>query len=524
MYFFCDIFTLKLTNILKQERNILQNYYNQKDFAGLIDYCNSKIESGDINFVYFGAKGKANIELENYDKAIIDLTKALELNTDYAIGLYNRGICYYMAHKIELAIQDLEKAKSYNAEFDSIDYYLGGSYCFLENFEKRIDHFSRHLLKYKDLGALQCRAELYYLTKQFKKANKDIKRLILHELKNIRSLEKINKISNFPEIPSEPEISTESFSISDLGFSIIYNDNDCGIYILEFTNNEYYIGQTKKIQHRINQHFSKYHDIESVYFKPVSADSLLSEENITISIFEKNKLRIRNLKQLKFKNIFTESDQIHWLNNLHFNTLTGIKFNNDKVRERFRERFLILKEKPYFEELIMALSKYMTLCIPNYIASEFNYWNITCLPNYLEEDNCVVRINVNAIPVLSVFESSESTLRFIIFSSRLPFVRYLKQQRTLTALFYHIPHLEIDLEKYFEEKTEGDVIRLVVDLSDFQSALNNELILSSIRLFNLRMMNNTGKELKFRRKTYHCLDLADLIINRLTQMEIEKIV
>ena len=208
MYFFCDIFTLKLTNILKQERNILQNYYNQKDLAGLIDYCNSKIESGDINFVYFGAKGKANIELENYDKAIIDLTKALELNTDYAIGLYNRGICYYMAHKIELAIQDLEKAKSYNAEFDSIDYYLGGSYCFLENFEKRIDHFSRHLLKYKDLGALQCRAELYYLTKQFKKANKDIKRLILHELKNIRSLEKINKISNFPEIPSEPEIST----------------------------------------------------------------------------------------------------------------------------------------------------------------------------------------------------------------------------------------------------------------------------------------------------------------------------
>ena len=166
----------------------------------------------------------------------------------------------------------------------------------------------------------------------------------------------------------------------------------------------------------------------------------------------------------------------------------------------------------------------MTLCIPNYIASEFNYWNITCLPNYLEEDNCVVRINVNAIPVLSVFESSESTLRFIIFSSRLPFLRYLKQQRTLTALFYHIPHLEIDLEKYFEEKTEGDVIRLVVDLSDFQSALNNELILSSIRLFNLRMMNNTGKELKFRRKTYHCLDLADLIINRLTQMEIEKIV
>jgi tetratricopeptide (TPR) repeat protein len=500
---------------LEQIRDILQNYYNQKDFAGLIDYCNSKIDSGDNNYLYFGAKGKANIELKDFDKAIVDLTKALELNTDYATGLYNRGICYYMVHKIELAIQDLEKAKSNNSEFYQIDFYLGGSYCYLEDYEIAIELFTSHLSHYEDDEALQWRADLYYFTDQFELANNDITELLLHESELIDYFEDINEIGNFPEIPSEPEISSKSFSICDLGFSIIYNNDDCGIYILEFTNNEYYIGQAKKIQHRINQHFSKYHDIESVYFKAVPFELLLSEENTTISIFEKNKLRIRNLKQLKFKNIFTESDQIQWLNNLHFNTLTGTKFNNDKVRERFKDRFLILREKPYFEELIMVLAKYIALCIPNYIAGEYNYWNITCLPKYLEEDNCLARINVNAVPVLSVYESSENSLRFIIFSSRLPFLRHFKQQRTLKSLFDHIPQLEIDIEKYFEEKTEGDEIRLLVDLGDFQTALNNELILSSIRLFNLRMMNNTGKELKFRRKTYHCLDLADLIIIRI---------
>ena len=500
---------------MEQERDILQNYYNQKDFAGLIDHCDSKIESGDNNYLYCGAKGKANIELKDFDKAIIDLTKALELNTDYAHGFYNRGICYYEIDEFELAIQDLEKAKSNNSEFYRISLYLGVCYFYLENYEMAIELFTSHLSHYEDDEALQWRADAYYFTDQFELANNDITEFLLHESESIDYYEDINAISIFPEIPSEPEISPKSFSICDLGFSIIYNNDDCGIYILEFTNNEYYIGQAKKIQHRINQHFSKYHDIESVYFKPVPFELLFSEENTTISIFEKNKLRIRNLKQLEFKNIFTKTDQIQWLKDLHFNTLTGIKFNNDKVRERFKERFLILKEKPYFDELIIALSKYMALCIPNYIAGEYNYWNITCLPKYLEEDNCLARINANAVPVLSVYESSENSLNFMIFSSRLPFLRHLKQQRTLKSLFDQIPQLEIGLDNYFEEKTEGDVIRLLVDLDDFQTALNNELILSSIRLFNLRMMNNTGKELKFRRKTYHCLDLADLIINRI---------
>jgi len=302
---------------LDQERDILQNYYNQKDFAGLIDYCDSKIESGDNNYLYFGAKGKANIELKEYDKAIVDLTKALELNIDYANGFYNRGVCYYEIDEFELAIKDLEKAKSKDSKFYRVNFYLGGSYCYLENYQKAIELFSNYLSDYEDDDALQWRADLYYFTDQFELANNDITELLLHESESIDYYEDINVIGIFPEIPSEPEISPKSFSICDLGFSIIYNDDDCGIYILEFTNNEYYIGQAKKIQQRINQHFGKYNDIESVYFKPVGADLLFSEENKTISIFEKNKLRIRNLKQLEFKNIFTETDQIQWLKDLH---------------------------------------------------------------------------------------------------------------------------------------------------------------------------------------------------------------
>ena len=118
----------------------------------------------------------------------------MELNIDYAIGFYNRGICYYEIDEFELAIKDLEKAKSQNAEFDGIDFYLGASYCFLENFEKAIDLFSMHLLKYKDLNALKWRSDLYYFTDQFELANNDITELLLHESESIDYYEDIQSL------------------------------------------------------------------------------------------------------------------------------------------------------------------------------------------------------------------------------------------------------------------------------------------------------------------------------------------
>jgi len=83
-------------------------------------------------------------------------------------------------------------------------------------------------------------------------------------------------------------------------------------------------------------------------------------------------------------------------------------------------------------------------------------------------------------------------------------------------LIHQIPNIRLELRNAFEEKTEGDEIVLLINKEYFQDALNNSLVLSSIRIFNLRMMNNVGKEIKYRRKAFHCLDLSDLIISRLS--------
>jgi tetratricopeptide (TPR) repeat protein len=489
----------------------LINYFHKKDFVGMINYCNSKIELDKTNYLLFGARGKAFIEMEEFNNAIIDISRALELNPNYALGLYNRGICYYSTDKYDLAIRDLESAKLLNNELDSIDFYLGGCNYFIENYEKAIELFSNHLLNYDDEVALKWRADIYNLTEQYEKANIDIAQLLLNEVQDIERFQKINEIEKVKT--ANPNDNNKLFIVSDYGFQNLRDEKCSGIYILEFSNNEYYIGQAKKIQVRIKQHFKKYNDIVTVYFKPTIEDLLLSEENTTIAIFETLKLRIRNLKQVEFLNVFDEVQQEKWVSNLSYNTLIGSKFNNDDVRNKFKNRYLKLKEKLYFKEIINLLRKYIKSAIPNYLASEFNYWNITCLPNYLKKSNCIIRININSVPVLSVFEEPDNTLTFMLYISKVPFLKYLKQNNDSFRFFSEaIPSLRIDLRNAFEEKTEGDEITVLINQEDFQNALENELLISSIRLFNLRMMNKTGREEKYRRAVSHCLDLSDKIL------------
>ena len=96
--------------------------------------------------------------------------------------------------------------------------------------------------------------------------------------------------------------------------------------------------------------------------------------------------------------------------------------------------------------------------------------------------------------------------------SKLPFLRYLQSKLSFDALFENIPSLMFEMRDAFEV-AEGDELALFVEERDLKNALSNEVILSAIRLFNLRMMNKVGKEQGYRRTVSHCLDLSDFIID-----------
>ena len=112
-----------------------------------------------------------------------------------------------------------------------------------------------------------------------------------------------------------------------------------------------------------------------------------------------------------------------------------------------------------------------------------------------------------------MFEEPDNSLTFMLYVSKVPYLKHLKQNNdSFQLLSENIPSLRLDLRNEFEEKTEGDEIIVLINQEDFKNALENELITFSIRLFNLRMMNKTGKEEKYRRAVSHCLDLSDKIL------------
>jgi tetratricopeptide (TPR) repeat protein len=493
-----------------EHKKILETYYQNEDFEGLVEYATIHIDTDATNYLLFGARGKAYIELGDFRKAVFDISNALKLNPDYTLGYYNRGIAYSKSCEYELGLQDLEKAKTFAECPDDIDYVFGMTYYCLEKHETAIEYFSEYLENYEDIDALGSRADCYYETNQFEKAQQDITEILLLDIPEIQEIECINNTPNRKIMNLDID---ENQSFSDLGFSILYNDHCYGIYILEFTNNEFYIGQTKSMKKRLTQHSKKYDDIATVYFKAVQKENLFDEECRIISIFEQQKIRIRNLIQIEFLNHFDENQQAKWKNDLTFNLVNGNRFYNKSVQNNYASRFLIFQKKVFYNDFISLLSQYFIAAMPNYIASEFNYWNITCLPKHLQKEKCVSRININGVPVLSIYEGEDGELNFMLFLSKLPLLKYLNENDTLPDWFITISSLKFDFLNTFEDKTNGDEGRLSFHQKDFENVLKNPTLLSAIRLFNLRMLNKVGDA--DRRSTNHCSDLANAIIDNI---------
>ena len=100
-----------------------------------------------------------------------------------------------------------------------------------------------------DEEVLKLRVELYHLTNQNEKASRDIAELLSTEIDKIEEIESLNsaRVAEFSNIKSLDK--THEFS--DIGFVNLQDEKCSGVYILEFSNNEYYSGQAKKINTRI---------------------------------------------------------------------------------------------------------------------------------------------------------------------------------------------------------------------------------------------------------------------------------
>ena len=113
-----------------------------------------------------------------YQKALSDYNKAVELDPDYANALYNRGMIYEMhLHDNDAALKDFTAAVS--SDSNMIDAYLemGKIYTRKSMYHKAIDCYGRFIIiNPKEPEAYYNRAIVYYFTKDYDKSWSDIKK------------------------------------------------------------------------------------------------------------------------------------------------------------------------------------------------------------------------------------------------------------------------------------------------------------------------------------------------------------
>jgi len=119
-------------------------------YADAIENINKSLElKNDWEIPYF-YRGAANQALENFDEAILDYTKAIELNNKMTDAYYNRAKILLSRKDIEnpdinRAITDLEQALELDPNFTDAHYAMAAALKKQEKYQECLNYLDRVL-------------------------------------------------------------------------------------------------------------------------------------------------------------------------------------------------------------------------------------------------------------------------------------------------------------------------------------------------------------------------------------------
>lgn len=126
------------------------NNIQSGDFQSAIENINKSLElKSDWELPYF-YRAVANQAIENFDDAILDYTKAIQINKNMTDAYYNRAKIILTRKDIEnpdiaRVIADLEKALELDENFLDALYAMAAAQKKLENYEKSMEYLDRLL-------------------------------------------------------------------------------------------------------------------------------------------------------------------------------------------------------------------------------------------------------------------------------------------------------------------------------------------------------------------------------------------
>lgn len=285
----------------------------------------------------------------------------------------------------------------------------------------------------------------------------------------------------------------------------------CGIYLLSFSDNTYYIGQATDVVKRFSQHRKKYSNVEMLWFQPVSKKTLNDLEKLTIAKAERSGLLLTNkslvtniIGDTDLDLIITPNEQEEWLeknkniSNEGFDLYSKIDL---KYILKYKYNFEKFKQLREYKELKKILNLYITKCIPAYKKTEMSFWSLSCLPSTNQSARYFC-LNVNFMEVFVVGcpKKTDITSGFIVTT-----YRFLNDEKDIDRIYKKYKTVDLDETSHYRAAGDDQVRIRFSDLKEFENLLMTENdIVDSIKEMNLRLMRKGGTIYS----RYHCFDLV----------------
>lgn len=286
----------------------------------------------------------------------------------------------------------------------------------------------------------------------------------------------------------------------------------CGIYLLNFSDDTFYIGQAIDAVKRFAQHRKNYDNIERFWFQPVKKEHLNEVEQRLIHEAEMQGLLLTNktfvsniIGDTDLDLIISATEQENWLendielSNNHYDLYSTVE---PKYIIKYRRNFDKLKQIENYGQLKRILNLYIRKCLPAFKKTELSFWSLSCMPS--TNNGTYPRyfcMNVNAMEVFVVGYERKTKKPFAFFMLTSLF---FDDAGELDRLYDKYKTLEAERSDY--RAAGADQVRFYFsNLDELENILLTEpKVISSIKELNLRLMRKGGTIYS----PFHCFDLA----------------
>jgi hypothetical protein len=291
----------------------------------------------------------------------------------------------------------------------------------------------------------------------------------------------------------------------------------CGIYLLEFADGLFYIGQALDVVRRFSQHSKRHGNIVRWSFRPEKRRNLDSVELELIHLAASLGLPLTNkvspsdiVGETDLDELLAPDEQELWRANPAKTSAQDVRLNLDadgSHRTRYKHEWSSFRDRDDLSQLLGLLRLYIHGCVPAYRRTEYSFWSVSCMPStnaaYYPR---LAAVNMNIMETFVVFHPKhepDNVLSFVNLSK----ARLLEQYPSKQAFYRQYPGTEWWQSSY---RAAGED-QMSVELGNLSSAIRvlaDPAVQSAAGLLNLRLMRKGGNIYA----RFHCFELADQLI------------